>query len=287
VENRGIHLHFKGESIEGKDVYNPTAPFIDKNVKYIAARVESRDSETDSKVMFFKNGNNDVWDLDSGLPTFDLQDPFITRINDKLVFGGVKTFYKENSLYWKTVFYRGADISSLEQFAESPTGMKDIRLVELPDGKIGIFTRLQRGEYGLGKIGFKTINALEDLALTDFYDAHILEIFSEGQWGGANELHHIGNGTIGVLGHLAYFSQDKKRKHYSAITFTFDYHTLKASDMKLIARRSDFPKGPSKRFPELEDVVFPGGLIIQPDYAELYVGLSDTQAGKIRIPYPF
>ena len=44
-------LNFKG--VPGKDVYNITAPFVSNGVEYIAGRVESTKSETDSKVMFF------------------------------------------------------------------------------------------------------------------------------------------------------------------------------------------------------------------------------------------
>ena len=48
----------------------------------------------------------------------------------------------ENALHWRTRFYRGQH-QNLVPFAQGPDGMKDIRLVELPDGDIGVFTRPQ------------------------------------------------------------------------------------------------------------------------------------------------
>ena len=57
--------------------------------------------------------------------------------------------------------------------------------------------------------------------------------------------------------------------------------------MQIIATRADFPPGASKR-PDLEDVIFSGGLVRLPDgKAWFYAGLSDAEAGRILIDDPF
>lgn len=113
-------LMAKGEKIkfanvEGRDVYNITAPFDVDGKKVIAARVEKRDSEF-SQVMFFVN-DGETWIPMKGTPVFDLQDPFVTKINDEIIFGGVDVFQNENAphqLLWRTFFYRGKSIYDLK-----------------------------------------------------------------------------------------------------------------------------------------------------------------------------
>lgn len=57
--------------------------------------------------------------------------------------------------------------------------------------------------------------------------------------------------------------------------------------MKMIARRSDFESGESKR-PDLADVIFSGGLVRRKDgTAQLYCGVGDAQAHMRLIKDPF
>ena len=103
MDYKGVFLEFDGIS-EELDVYNPTAPFTDNNGMYLAARVEPRKSETDSKVMFFiKSGT--AWKLDENAPIFPLQDPFFSRLGNQIIFGGVELFSRNNKLNWRTSFY--------------------------------------------------------------------------------------------------------------------------------------------------------------------------------------
>ncbi|MCK4226029.1 DUF1861 family protein [candidate division WOR-3 bacterium] len=277
-------------NVGSRDVYNPTAPFIDCGTTYIAARTESRDSETDTQVIFFKQGDDGVWYSDPDLPTFNLQDPFITRVNNELVFGGVRFPVGNNS--WRTDFYRGKDISDLEKFAEGPIGMKDIRIIELPNGKIGVFTRPQGEIGGRGTIGFMIVDSLDSLFDCDLLNANLIKgQFTEEEWGGVNAVYVLNDSELGVLGHFAYFSEDKNGnmlKHYYSMVFKFNYLTKEASSIKIIAKRKDFPSGESKRTPELDDIVLSGGFVfLSNGYVELYVGLSDVEAGKIIINNPF
>lgn len=279
---------FKG--IGDKDVYNITAPFMDENETVIAGRVESRNDEH-AQIYFFicKDG---FWVPKKGAPVFDLQDPFITRIKGELVLGGVQISAHphpdhKHKFVWKTVFYRGSNLASLRQFAESPVGMKDIRLVELQDGQIGVLTRHQGEKGGRGKIGFIKIRSLNELTADRIDSAPLLnQQFVDEEWGGANEAHLLPNGLLGILGHIACFDSEGNR-HYYPMIFVLNPETLEVSNVSLIATRSNFLIGPAKR-PELNDVVFSGGLIREKDgTATFFAGTSDAEAQKIKMKDPF
>jgi hypothetical protein len=271
-----------------KDVYNITAPFEDEGEIVIAGRVESRDSEH-SNVYFFVERNGE-WVPRENAPVFELQDPFFTRIAGELVLGGVQIFPHptlEGALGWRTVFYKGTSISNLREFAKGPDGMKDLRLVELKDGSIGVLTRPQGEKGGRGKIGWTRISSLAELTIDVINEAPLLDgQFIEEQWGGANEPHLLTNGLLGVLGHIASFDKEGNR-HYYPMVFALDPETGEVSDIELIVTRSQFLPGPSKR-PDLIDVVFSGGLVRSSDgTACVYAGISDAQAQKITIVDPF
>ncbi len=282
-------IHFHGPDVEGVDVYNPTAPFDDHGVRTLAARVESRTSETDSHVLFFTESGG-VWERIPGSPSFPLQDPFITQIHGEFVFGGVRYPVEHNS--WKTFLYRGKTVRELKLFAEGPLTMKDIRLLELADGRIGVFTRPMGEIGGRGKIGFTILEQLEDLAAADLVHAPLIPgQFSEDTWGGANEVRLLAPGHIGVLGHTAEFSTDEQGnqlKHYRAMVFVWNVAAREASPIQIIATREDFPKADVKRDPELRDVVISGGLLPLPNgQFEFYCGLSDAACGRAVMNDPF
>lgn len=279
----------KFEGVVDCDTYNITAPFTSNEELVIAARVEPNDLSSKSNVKFFKRNPNG-WTLASSLPSFDLEDPFVTKINDQLVFGGVETYpiSKDSEFLtrYKTVFYRGKDLQSLEKFAKGPDMMKDIRLFKLQDGRIGVFTRPQGGLNERGRIGFTTVEHLDELSKDNIERARVLEgQFQDGFWGGVNQAQAIDKNRIGVLGHIAY--EDSQGKHYFAMTFVLNPQTLATSPLEIIATRADFPPGKT-RHEKLKDVVFPGGILINPDMsATLYAGLSDKESGLIRIKYPW
>ncbi|SDX92841.1 DUF1861 family protein [Paenibacillus sp. CF384] len=279
---------FAGAGIDDKDVYNITAPFTDEGEQVIAGRVESRDSEHSDILFFTQQGGS--WSPRDGAPSFRLQDPFFTRIAGDLVLGGVEIFpdpMKPDALKWRTVFYRGKNIAALQPFFKGPDGMKDIRLVELADGSIGVFTRPQGAKGGRGKIGYVHIASLDELTVDRINDAPLLDgQFTDDEWGGANEAHLLKNGLVGVLGHIASFD-DQGDRHYYPMAFVFDPADGTFSDIELIAVRAAFLPGPSKR-PDLQDVVFSGGLVRQGDgTAVLYAGISDADAQRITITDPF
>ncbi|QJC53540.1 DUF1861 family protein [Paenibacillus albicereus] len=271
-----------------KDVYNIAAPFEDEGRTVVAGRVESRDSEQ-SDIVFFAQTDG-VWLPAEGTPVLRLQDPFHARIGGELVLGGVEVFphpERADALMWRTVFYRGQGLRDLRRFFEGPDGMKDIRLAELADGGVGVFTRPQGEKGGRGKIGYVRVGSLDGLTVEAIQGAPLLEgQFAEGEWGGANETHPLPDGRIGVLGHIACFDEAGDR-HYYPMAFEFDPASQAWSGLRLIGERRDFLPGPAKR-PDLEDVVFSGGLIRGEDgRAVLYAGISDADAQALDIPDPF
>ena len=283
---RGERLYFTG--VGERDVYNITAPFIDRGEPVIAGRVEPRDSEH-SQVIFFHEREG-LWSPRKGDPVLTLQDPFVSRIHGQLIVGGVEIFPHPTipgRLGWRTRFYRGSEVKDLEPFAVGPDGMKDIRLVELADGRIGVFTRPQGEIGGRGTIGYVEIRSLEELTIDAIESATLLtEQFYPDEWGGANEAHLLSNGLVGVLGHIACFDE-QHNKHYYPMVFAFDPSTRTASGMEVIAVRDDFPPGPAKQ-PSLVDVLFSGGLVRKGGgLAELYVGVSDAEAHRIVVADPF
>ncbi len=279
-------LQFAG--VDGRDVYNITAPFRSAGRMVVAGRVERRDSE-DSVAVFFEERDDGVWHPIDGAPRFALQDPFVTRIGGELVFGGVEIAHEPVGLIWRTVFYRGRDIFDLHRLFTGPMGMKDIRLCELSDSRVGVFTR-PRGLWGeRGMIGYTEVSTLDDLTIEAIERAPMIEdMFHPHDWGGANEAHLLENGEIGIIAHAAYFEADDKTgpRRYYAIAFTFNPITRQWRDYRIIAARKQFAPGVAKR-PDLTDVVFSSGIERIGPVTRLYAGISDAEAHWVEIPYPF
>ncbi|EUJ49335.1 DUF1861 family protein [Paenilisteria rocourtiae] len=280
-------LNFVGAG--DKDVYNISAPFVVDGKEVIAGRMESRDSEM-AEIGFFEKQDL-TWVLLANMPKLALQDPFVTRIDGDLMIGGVEVFPSKDDpekLAWRTCLYRGKDIADLTLFFEGPVGMKDLRLKQLPSGEIVVLTRPQGEKGGRGKIGFCLIEKLADLTVVLIEDAPLLEPhFADEEWGGANEMHLLKNGNLGVLSHIANFDAAGDRHYYAAICVIDPKTGAIVVPMEIIAERADFLVGPTKRA-DLKDVVFSGGLIRNVSgTADLYVGISDADAQKRTIRDPF
>jgi len=275
------------ENVGGQDVYNITAPFTSAGKVIIAGRVEPTDQEH-SNVIFFEKIDN-TWFPVPDAPRYELQDPFVTFVQNELIFGGVRIRELGGKLEWTTVFYRAHDIFSLEEFFCGPVGMKDIRLCDLENGKIAVFTR-PRGKIGCrGSIGYVEVNNLADLTIDVINDADLLEsMFHPLDWGGVNETHLLASGEIGLLAHVACFENDDKNRelHYYAASFVFDPVSRRFRDLNIIASRDQFEDGPAKR-KDLADVVFSSGLIRVDGMTTLYAGVSDAEAHWIELDDPF
>lgn len=287
--NTAVRLVFQG--VDGFDVYNPTAPFSYQGRKVICARVEKRDSEK-SQAVFFEEVEKDTYRVIKGWRRYELQDPSIARVKGHYVLGGTEVFpHPENPEWvcWHTTFYCGTDLEHMERLADGPDGMKDVRLVELADQRIGIFTRPQGEKGGRGKIGFTIVDDFAGVTAQAMEDAPLLDLFGEEEWGGVNEAFLLAPGTadgrIGVLGHIACFRPDEVR-HYFPMAFVFDPVSREHTAPRILAERKEFLPGPSKR-PDLEDVLFSGGILPEGEKAVLYVGVSDCEVQNIVVPNPF
>ena len=285
----GRRLRFAG--VPGRDVYNPTAPFEFGGERLLAARVEARDSEV-SQTVFFVAGPDGVWRPRPGAPVFErLQDPCAAFVGGELVLGGVEIELGPGDCIrgWSMPFFRGRRLEDLARFARGPAGMKDIRLLELDGGRIGVAPRPQGEKGGRGTIGWAEFERLEDLNPEGMQDAPLIEgQFAPGEWGGANQLHRLEDGSVGVLGHIACFGPGRPpSKHYYPMAFRLQPDGGAVSPLRVLATRADFPDAPAKR-PELGDVVFSAGLVRRRGgRADLYAGLGDAAVARVEIEDPF
>jgi hypothetical protein len=174
--------------------------------------------------------------------------------------------------------------------------MKDIRLVELSDNKIGVFSRPRSEEiralHGSESIiGFTVINDINELNAEIIDNAtKIDELFEDDEWGGCNQCYYLDSGKIGVIGHKCYKRIDDKGMEilvYMNISFIYDMEGHKAIDVKIIGTRNSYPDGPAKK-QTLVDCAFTSGIVMREDgKVDLYSGIGDTEVGRIVIDYPF
>lgn len=210
---------------------------------------------------FFARDGGHHATLQPDLPEFILQDPFVAKIDGRLLFGGVEVEYAPDGvpLRWRTRFYIGHTVSTLRLLATGPWGMKDIRLVSLPDGRILVFTRPQGEVGGRGTIGWVIISSLNELNASTISRARLIPHLDEQYWCGVNSAYCRSEGDVEVLAHVARFDEMGNR-HYYAARFIFDYQRGTSSAMEIIACREDFLPWECKR-EDLRDVVFPAGLL--------------------------
>jgi len=276
-------LRFHG--FPGFDIYNISHAFTFKGKTYIAGRVEKRDSEISTSVIFEQIGPYDYqmtkWQISN------LQDPFVELIDGQVLLGGTEIYPDEKGLItsWRTVFYHGPDFDHLRKIILAPVKMKDVRIAK--GRQYYVMSRPQGGVAAYGKIGFQAADRLEDIT-TEFIEKSplIKDLFDDKVWGGANQILILRNGLLGVLGHVAIMSEGNVR-HYYGMTFAFDPATGKRTEMKIIAEKRDFGVSEYKR-EDLIDVIFVGGIVRHNDKtASLYTGLSDAEGHVALIEDPF
>lgn len=288
-------LTFHG--VEGFDVYNCSIPFEMNGETLMYGRVEKRNEWATSWVRLFRRTGPDEWTAVPDAMIYQLEDPYIQFLNGELVMGGthvLKEAGKIKNLYG--YFYRGASPEELRYFTTGPDMMKDIRLVPLRDGRIGVFSR-PRGKqveekYGSGSvIGFAVIRDLSELTADVIANAPVIgNLFGFGEWGGCNQCYLLKDGRIGVIGHKCYQdtrSDGGKLAVYMNVAFIFDPETHQATEPVIIATRGSYPDAPAK-LPELVDCAFTSGIVLRPDgKADLYSGIGDTHEGRVTIDNPF
>ncbi|GAC1463846.1 MAG: DUF1861 family protein [Chloroflexota bacterium] len=273
------------DGIDGCDAYNPSGALHHNGHTYHYARVEPRGDEFASWSVLFRQTCDTQWEMDSSLPRFHLQDPFVAVIRGEHVVGGVRILEKTGErVFFETVFLRGDSPSTLVEFARGPRNMKDLRLVALKDGKVGIFTRPLGGIGGRGRVGYTEVDDLDQIDADRIESADLLPKQPvESQWWGVNDACVLDDRRIGVIAHMAKFHGAERR--YYAVAFVFDRQTRAiVRDPHIVADRSLFPHHPSKR-QDLVDVVFPASF--NPRSGLLLAGISDTTIGVVRIDDPF
>lgn len=274
-------IHYAG--VDGYDVYNCSQLFEHDGHRFMYGRVEKRGDWINSHTRLFVEVGRDSFAavVNSQYP---LEDPFVSQIGGEWVLGGTHVRKAGGQLagYWGD-FYRGSDLTQLRYFTSGPDGMKDIRLVSLADGQIGVFSRPRQTN---AMVGFTVIKTLAMLTPDTIAAAQpVAGLFAEGEWGGVNQAYLLADGHLGVLSHRAYAADGSQ--HYSAWCFEFDPITRAVRHYHCVAQRADFPAGAAK-LARLTDVVFPSGMVDRHDgQVDLYCGLNDVEEARKTMPYPF
>lgn len=278
------------------DVYNCSIPFRMNGKTYIYGRVEERAIWANSHVRLFERTDTDVYTAVKDTMIYQLEDPYIAKINGELILGGTHVRKKQGKIdTYYGYFYRGTDVDDMTYFTTGPDYMKDIRLVQLKNNKIGVFSRPRsekiRKQYGSESIiGFTTINSIDELNAEVIENARpIPGVFAPGEWGGCNQAYLLDSGYIGVIGHKCYkkCTPEGDYEVYTNTAFVFDPATHKVLSHKLIGTRSCYPQAPCK-VPKLADCVFSSGIVMRSNNTvDLYSGVGDTYCGRLVIDYPF
>ena len=288
-------LRFHGT--DGYDVYNTSVPFDWQGKHYLFGRVEKREDFASSVTMLFEQAERDTYAVVPGSMIYPLEDPFVSMIGGELILGGThvrKSRGKLDAFYG--YFYRGSGPERMTLYTCGPANMKDIRLVEMADGRLGVFTR-PRGshvekEYGSeAVIGFTVIDSIEQLDADMIEKAPIIPgLFDRGEWGGCNQCHLLKDGRIGVVGHRSYLARDNEgvdQQVYLNVAFLFDPAAHSAGVVKIIGDKQCYPATEAMR-DDLRDCAFTSGIVMREDgKADLYSGLGDVAEGRIAIDPPF
>lgn len=289
-----VELYFEGDAVKGFDVYNCSIPFTWGGKRYIYGRVEKRSDWARSWVRLFEESAKDEFTLLPNSMIYQLEDPFVQNIGGEIVLGGTHVVYSKNNVHaFHGYFYRGNDLEDLRYFTTGPSNMKDIRLLETPQG-ICVFSRPRNEEiekkYGSASVvGYAFIQSLDELDEKIIVNASVIPgLFGSGEWGGCNQCYFLDSGYIGIIGHKCFLSDDTPQLSvYFSVSFVFDSEKNRILDEKIIATRSSYPKGPAKK-PGLTDCTFTSGIVMRNDgKADLYGGLGDVSQGRVVIDYPF
>ncbi len=283
--------------VDGFDVYNSSIPFDWQGQRYLFGRIERRAEWARSWVRLFAASGPDAWTLVPDSMIYPLEDPYLAKIGADLVLGGTHVRYKQGQIdTYYGYFYRGHDLHDLTYFTTGPDAMKDIRLVGLADGRVGVFSRPRNPQivkqFGSeAQIGFAIINHLEDLSAQVIENApYIPGLFGPGEWGGCNQVYALDSGLLGVAGHKSCKTPGPDGSDiltYLNVAFVFDPVRHSVLDVRIIGTRPCYPAGPAKK-PELVDCAFTAGLVPRADgKLDLYSGIGDCQVGRIVIDDPF
>lgn len=282
-----VLLKFK--NVGDKTVYNCSVPFTMNGKKYMFGRVESADDWALSNVFLFTETAKDEWTKEPASGSFNLEDPFVVKIHGEMCLGGTHVTKSATKVsMYLCEFFRGNPMD-LKYITSGPERMKDIRLIELKDGQIGVFAHFRSHNQCL--TGFTKIKRIEYLCPEVINNAPYINHRAFGDtWGGPNQCYLLSSGLIGCIGHHGYLQNRPNAcqlRVYCNTSFVFDPETLNVFDFKVIGTRTCYP--PSKpKVPMLDDCVFVSGIVMRDDgKVDLYSGVGDNCQGRCVIDYPF
>ncbi|EPY31965.1 hypothetical protein STCU_03058 [Strigomonas culicis] len=166
--------------------------------------------------------------------------------------------------------------------------MKDVRIVELADKRLGVFSRKRTKEEVY--FGFSIVPSLDLLSMDAIQSAKPLDIIRPGHWGGVNQAYLLQTGHVGCIAHYSYHDTNSTGAAvtvYTNYAFVIDPLTREIFACKFIGSKCCYPPCPFK-IPALEDCVFSSGISPREDGKwDLYSGVGDVGQGRITIDYPF
>lgn len=280
-------ITFKG--IDGYDVYNCSCPFRLNGRFHMLGRVERRNEWVNSYVRLFMETGKDEYTLVPNSMIWQLEDPFVCKIHGEMVFGGTRVTKNNGKVFdYFSDFFRGPP-NDLVYYTSGPKKMKDIRLVEMANGKIGVFSHHKSNHECL--TGFVTINSLDELSAEVIDSAVPIDhtLFGDA-WGGVNQPYLLTTGKIGCISHHGYVAEDENGDTinvYCITSFVYEPSTNKCYSYKILGTKPCFPDYPPK-VPRLADCAFVSGIVMREDgKCDLYSGVGDTREGRLVIDYPF
>lgn len=300
----------------GIHVYNTSRQFMLDGEAYILGRTEKRDDQFSSKVIPFRFvATSNKWVADSSVSNLSkltagkiVQDPQISHVGGEWVVNCIEVQLNDKDdpsagcVYWTNIF-SGERLDDLKLLTKSPETMKCVRLVELENGQVGVFTRPQspgdpsRG--GRGKIGFCVVDRLSDIDATVLHEAPLMyDLFGDEEWGGVNDVRLMPDGRLLALGHIARFLTDSPiegDREYHSIVFEFDPYKRAIGNVRMVSKVEDmelerlpFEIEPKKQY--LNRVEYPNALgpeiDLQSDSVVLIKSVRDSVQVMQNIPNP-
>lgn len=288
-------LTFTG--VDGRDVYNCSAPFRLGGIKHLYGRVERREVWADSAVYLFRETEKDCFTPVADSRLYPLEDPAVCLWEDQLLLCGTHVEKERGAIAaCSAYFFRGttARAAAPEYFTTGPRGMKDIRLVKLPEG-FGVFTRPGN------TVGYTVLRTLEELSPAVLEAAADTGLVEPTGHGGVNQCFLLEGGCIGLIGHEAYATRPagvpegadwySLRHSYVATAAVYDPAENRVRQSRILATASCFRTAARKVTPAgqpMDDVVFPSGILWRPDgRIDLYAGVGDATEQRLTLDDPF
>ena len=229
------------------------------------------------------------------------EDPALTRILRTLPSGAIESAwllscvdarpFKDRPNMVETLvtkFYAGRRLDELELVAEGPPWMKDIRVSQLPDGRLGVYGRPQpTGNYS-GNISYTEVPNLSHLTPEAIANASIIDetLFpvGSGLWGGVNDVIRADTSDASIALLLAHRArrtgENGNGRNYEAVIYKHNVTKRTVVELGILATADQFPAGAVKADETVDTsgVAFPGGGY-NGTLSHMTIGVSDANVG--------